>query len=474
MKTKMMKENRTIAAALLAGAGIAILSIFMFGTDAYAATDPGLSVGAGCFAANGDKYTLSVELTRTGEYETGLIAESTAGGQTAERVFATKSGSGTVTFGFDEPHDEFRVIAVDKNTLAPICDDLKISAQPDPADRRKNNAKSVEIPAAGENGTAAVIKAITEDLIVAGDTVDALEALTTETVSVQYEKSVTTVENEGTKDEEVNTVWNTVTEDMTRFDAISYDDDAVTEAAARLGNMSTAYDSLKTASAVLYDLAGDDPEVNKEIRFFALQAGEVAKAAEDAAFEIEMCFKVKKGSAEAGPDNLVTALGKIRAAAANIRICGGAGVLNDGCFGVYPKGADLALVADTTSSAVILCPDNGKVTQGTVSRADGEIDASSVNTDHVVIVSGEYTGVIETPSADSGSFYDAYDLGGVGTSGLLQAEVTRYDFSKCPWYLRASVESLTEYAGDDLGIASAGTYDAWGAMLSAFLAATDN
>nr|MCR5590014.1 hypothetical protein [Lachnospiraceae bacterium] len=47
-------------------------------------------------------------------------------------------------------------------------------------------------------------------------------------------------------------------------------------------------------------------------------------------------------------------------------------------------------------------------------------------------------------------------------------------FSKCPWYLRASVESLTEYAGDDLGIASAGTYDAWGAMLSAFLAATDN
>ncbi len=475
MKKKMTTVIRKFEAALFALAMTVVSLSPETGFLAYAEETVSVTATGNFFAKNDDEsYTLTVSLSRDGNTKTGLIAESYSEGAFLERAFATKEGSGQVAFTFENPAKAFRVIAVDQDTLAPVCDVKNLSMVPDTNDITFRESTEI-IPSAGAEHTASVLRAVVKDLILAGDTLDDLNDLTVDTVSVTYEKPVTT-QTEGDDDTTTQTVMESVTEEMTCYDAIAYSEDAREEAANRLTAMRTAYGRLKTAAAVLYHLAEEEGADAGTIRHFALQAGDVAVAAENAAVQIETGFAFKKEYEDEDATGLLNAIADIGEVASKIRILGGAHVLTDGCFGVYPGGADLALVADELSSAVILAPDNGIVTEGSVVRADKEPDEDSIRTDRVVILADSFTGVLDTPSENGGTFFTGFwDLSSLaGQPGEASENLTVYSYASLQEYWRDAVPPLTEYAATALKIDTVGTYTTWNAVLNAFLSTTDN
>ena len=124
------------------------------------------------------------------DHTIGLIADAFSGGQTVERRFKTIDRPGQVTFDAFSGSDlfDFRVIAVDKTTLAPVCDALVLTRTIE--DDEIEITESHEIIPALPAGTATALKAVTKDLILAEEALDNLEDLCSETISVEYEENV--------------------------------------------------------------------------------------------------------------------------------------------------------------------------------------------------------------------------------------------------------------------------------------------
>ncbi|MCR5267120.1 MAG: hypothetical protein K6E16_01200 [Lachnospiraceae bacterium] len=407
---------------------------------------------------------LTVTVTGNADDKTiGLIAEATTGSGAVERRFATKSGSGDVkfdAFGTGSLYT-FRVIAVDKNTLAPVCNARSLTRTAGEDDFEKSES-DVSIPVMTD-GTSTALKAVTKDLILAKRSLASLEALCTDTVSVEYTEDVLTEETDADGVTIVVSTQQTKTEEMTRYDAIAYNNDALTEATNRLNAMKSAYEKLRAWAVVLYQLAGE----NEQLKAYALQAGDIAKEAVDATPVIENDFALKQKDKDMEPTGFTTETTKIRDAHEIIRVSGGA-LLLDGGFCTYPKGADLALVSDEDSSAIILSPDNGKVTEGTATRADFSESMSKI-----IITSGENAAEFATLAGAEDPCFRYYD-GLAVSDNKLTANLTTVEYLDEEADRETAVSMLTAYVKDKKAIASNGTYETYAEIEEAFLAAADD
>ena len=398
-------------------------------------------------------------------HEVGLIAEAMSGGKAVERRFATLSGSGEVKFDAFSSGNlySFRVIAVDKNTLAPVCSTLSLVRSASGEDIEKTEGISESLPALAD-GTSTALKAVTKDLILAERTLDSLEALCTETVTVEYTEDVISEETDEDGVVVTTTVQETKTEEMTRYDAISVNGDAFTEAGSRLDAAKSAYGNLRTWAAVLYQISGE----NGQLKSYALQAGDIAKSAEDAAVAIENDFALKQKDKGLESTGFMAEIKSIRDAHQIIKVCGGAGVLLDGGFCTYPNGADVALVSDEDSSAIILSPDNGKVTEGTVTRGGFAQDMPGI-----IITSGTNAAVLAAFAGEEEPCFRKYD--GYALSGNnISTSLTTLDYMVEDEDSETAVYMLTDYAKKEFAIASNGTYETYEEIVEAFLASADD
>ncbi len=423
---------------------------------------------------------LSVTLSGAGSTdETGFIAEAFVEGKAKERRFDTRTGSGEVAFDAFTRNDlfDFWVLAVDKDTLAPVCDPLTLHRKLMDADVQVSSESSVTLTAS-KDGEALAIKAVAKDLILAGWAMDDLAALDTETVIVEYTDEVASsgeVDGEGTA-QEPKLVSENKLERMTRYDAISYSKEARKEAADRLESVRVAYGKLKTSAAVLYSLAGTDKAKEQEARYLALQAGDIATAVLDSAVEIETDLSMKAEDREHNDSEFLATIESMREAAAIVRLCGGAGVLSDGLFGIYPKGAEMALVADAASSAIILYPDNGKAAEGAVMRTDEEGNdkpENSINTEKVFIIAGEIAGEIETPNVRTGPSFTRYE-GFTESVGGVQSKKTAISYREDIALNGSVMMALSDYSEEYFNIAGNGTYETWEQMENAFISSADD
>ncbi len=397
------------------------------------------------------------------DHTIGLIADAFSGGQTVERRFKTIDRPGQVTFDAFSGSDlfDFRVIAVDKTTLAPVCDALVLTRTIE--DDEIEITESHEIIPALPAGTATALKAVTKDLILAEEALDNLEDLCSETISVEYEENV--VSDEVNEDGVTVTMIRkkTKTSEMSRYDAISVNDDALSEAADRLDKMKSAYKKLQISAAVLYQLAKD----NEQIRSYALHAGDIAKTAASAETAIKTVFSMKQEQKDLNNTGLLSEITQIRKAHQIIDVCGGS-VLMDGGFCTYPKGAELALISDEDSSAVILHPDNGKVTKGTVKRTDFAESMSNI-----VITTVNSAAELATITAYEEPCFRKYDGFEVNEQNIV-TDLTKLEYPEDTTDREKAVLMLTAYAHKTYDISSYGTYETYEQIEEAFLTSTDD
>ncbi|MBO4902286.1 MAG: hypothetical protein J5518_05785 [Lachnospiraceae bacterium] len=427
------------------------------------ANDPVTITAPARFFGSDQCLTVTVEGNADG-HSLGLIAEAFSDGKTVDRKFKTINGSGDVKFDTFGRGDlfEFRIIAVDKTTLAPVCNTLSLV--------RKAGAEEVEQQesdtaiAAMPEGTSIVLKAVTKDLILAKRTLEELEALDSETVSVEITEDVITEETDENGVTVNNVTQETRTAELIKYDAISVNDDAYAEAVSRLEATKTAYEKLRTSAAVLFTVAGE----NEQLKSYALQAGDIAKAAEDAAVSIEAGYTLKRADQSLVDTDFLAEIDKVREAHKIIRIGGGANLLLNGGFCTYPKGADLALVSDQDSSVVILEPDNGKVTQGSARRAGFAEDMSKI-----IVTSGNNAAELAVLAVGEEPVFRKYD-GFTAAEGGLATHITTLVYATAATYSESSVSMLTAYAKELFTVAAVGTHTTYEEIEEAFLASADN
>lgn len=444
----------------------ALLSVILFAAIRYrASANSNVTLSASDVFFNTADHCLTVTVDgNANDRSIGLIAETFSDGQAIERRFKTIKGSGTVKFDAFERGDlfEFRIIAVDKTTLAPVCDALGLVRQAGENEVTQSE-NDVNIPVLTA-GTSTALKAVTKDLILARRTLDELEALDSETVRVEYTEDVVTEETDEDGVTVANVTQETRTEDLIRYDAISVDDDAYAEAAGRLEAMKDAYEKLRTSAAVLFLAAGE----NEQLKSYALQAGEIARTAEDAAVSIKTGYTMKREDKTMDDTAFLEEIAKVGEAHKIIKVCGGANILLNGGFCTYPKGADLALVSDQDSSVVILEPDNGKVTQGSASRS-GFADAMS----RIIVTSGDDAAELATLAVGAEPVFRKYD-GFAASDGSLATQLTTVAYTAGGTYSESSVSMLTAYAKELFAVEENGTHDTYEEVEEAFLASADD
>lgn len=444
----------------------ALLSVILFAAIRYrASANSNVTLSASDVFFNTADHCLTVTVDgNANDRSIGLIAETFSDGQAIERRFKTIKGSGTVKFDAFERGDlfEFRIIAVDKTTLAPVCDALGLVRQAGEYEVTQSE-NDVNIPVLTA-GTSTALKAVTKDLILARRTLDELEALDSETVRVEYTEDVVTEETDEDGVTVANVTQETRTEDLIRYDAISVDDDAYAEAAGRLEAMKDAYEKLRTSAAVLFLAAGE----NEQLKSYALQAGEIARTAEDAAVSIKTGYTMKREDRTMDDTAFLEEIAKVGEAHKIIKVCGGANILLNGGFCTYPKGADLALVSDQDSSVVILEPDNGKVIKGSTARS-GFADTLS----KIVITSGNDAAELSVLAVGEEPCFRKYD-GFEAADGSLATHLTTLTYSAGGTYNESSVSMLTAYAKELFDVVSYGTHGTYEEIEEAFLASADD
>ncbi|MCR5508305.1 MAG: hypothetical protein K6F34_06435 [Lachnospiraceae bacterium] len=428
-----------------------------------------VSAGADITLTSPDKFygrdkCLTVTVTGNADgHEIGLIAEGISDGAAAERRFETISCSGDVKFDAFTRGDlfKFRVIAVDKSTLAPVCGSLTLTREPGD-DEIDTNVSNVNIPALPA-GTSTALKAVTKDLILAQRALASLEALSSNTVTLEYTEDVVSEETDGDGVTVTVVTQETKTAEFTVYDAISVNDAAYTTAGGRLDAMVEAYEKLRTSAAVLYQLAGE----NTQLKSYALQAGDIATEALGEVYAIESDFTTKRQNRDQASTGFLAHTAKIDDAHKIIRISGGTAVLIDGGFCTYPKGADLALVSDANSSAVILEPDNGKVTNGTAVRSDFAADMSKI-----VITSGDDAAELATITSGVDPCFRKYD-GFEASENTLATVLTTLEYVEAE-SSETAVNMLTAYAKTQFATASYGTHETYDEIVEAFLSSADD
>ncbi len=444
----------------------ALLSVILFAAIRYrASANSNVTLSESDVFFNTADHCLTVTVDgNANDRSIGLIAETFSDGQAIERRFKTIKGSGTVKFDAFERGDlfEFRIIAVDKTTLAPVCDALELVRQAGENEVTQSE-NEVNIPVLTA-GTSTALKAVTKDLILANRTLDAIEALNSEIVSVEITEDVITEEEDEDGVTVTRVTQETRTAQLLRYDAVSVNEEVCAEANSRLDAMKDAYDKLRISSAVLYELAGE----NEQLSAYALQAGDIAKTAEEAALALETDLATKHENKDQNDTAFLAEIEKVRETHKIVRICGGAGVLLDGGFSTYPKGADLALVSDQDSSVVILEPDNGKVTKGSALRSGFDNDM-----DQIIITAGEDAAELATLAVGAEPVFREYD-GFAASDGSLATQLTTVAYTAGGTYSESSVSMLTAYAKELFAVALNGTHETYAEIEEAFLASADN
>ena len=374
--------------------------------------------------------TLSVNFSAPSGTKANLIAAAfdSRDGSVKETVFKSVEGSGTVSFDFSQTALLFKVFAVNPDTLAPIAQNL-VKTREYTTDDMDSESLEMELSLLSDK-TAKALGAVVADYLKAQNALKALSVLTTEKTTVTRVRTVSLDEAmEGKEIVSSNTVilsseplssnevsgneaengeiiiisgnvaseehksidWDGAVNDMdkeydvelTRFDAIYNDENALADALSLLEAANAAYTHIKTSSAVLEKLSktgknlasgtgqtnggtsraqklgsGYDPvSCYESMEEFAGQACMDAVEAIEALGCIDSVINGKYGDDELTAEDLNDYLSQI---AADSRVKTGAGAANLTDHAILAEGTDLVLKVTPDGSMAVLEPGNGK------------------------------------------------------------------------------------------------------------------
>jgi len=277
--------------------------------------------------------TLSVNaLLPDGQGALLIAASFFPDGRMKEKVIRQAESSGTYSFPFTKISNNFRIFAVNPDTLSPLTKELSKNREYNSSEMEVTTTVKTDL-SMRSNQTAAALCAMTADRLIAEQAFGTVERLISDTTVVS---------------------GNTVT----KFEAVFGSKEAYQNALATVSEAEAAYYALETSAAVLYELVGEYKDNDEVLQKLSLQAGMDVMTAKNALSEIRLILDSKYAAVETDALGFTELCSSVRD---NTGIYAGGGSADLSAKNLLITGSSLAVIAGDEKISLIIEPFNGRM-----------------------------------------------------------------------------------------------------------------
>ena len=301
--------------------------------NAYAAGPERVSLSCDEIFYEPETKTLSVNaLLPDGQGALLIAASFFPDGRMKEKIIRQAESSGTYSFPFTKISNNFRIFAVNPDTLSPLTKELSKNREYNSSEMEVTTTVKTDL-SMRSNQTADALCAMTADRLIAEQAFGTVERLISDTTVVS---------------------GNTVT----KFEAVYGSKEAYENALATVSEAEAGYNALETSAAVLYELVGEYTDNDEILQKLSLQTGMDVMTAKNALSEIRLILESKYASAETDALGFTELCSSVRD---NTGIYAGGGSADLSAKNLLITGSSLAVIAGDEKISLIIEPFNGRM-----------------------------------------------------------------------------------------------------------------